>query len=45
MKLNLRDTVSKGRLLRLGGHLRGAYEEVNTDGAVVDRDAVQQTQK
>ena len=40
-KLNLRDTVSEGRLLRLGGHVGGADEEVDTDGAVVDLDAVQ----
>ena len=40
-KLNLRDTVSKGRLLSLGRHVCGADEEINTDGAVVDLDAVQ----
>jgi hypothetical protein len=40
-ELNLRDAVSKGRLLGLGGHVCGADEEVNTDGAVVDLDAVQ----
>lgn len=38
---NLRDTVGKGGLLSWGGYVCGADEEVNTNRAVVNLDAVQ----
>ena len=39
--MNLRDTISQGGLLCLGGYVRSADEEVNANWAVVDLDAVQ----
>lgn len=38
---NIRNAVGKRGLLSLGGCVRGADEKVDTDGAVVNLDAVQ----
>lgn len=39
--LHLRDAVSKGGLLSLGRHVRGADQKIDSNRAVVDLDAIE----